>query len=1103
MMAIAGMAAYSAQAAVPTLTGTDVGYPSMPGSFTTSTDATGGTVYTVVGGGGDIWGTADNFYYAYFKVTGDFDYVVNVKSHVGNSGDGGWSKAELMARVDDGSGFPQGGDMFLANMATRPSSDTANGAPAGVNYRGPQWRAQRDQNCSWTTPNPAYPPNATGNWLRLERVGNVLYMYTSNDGKAWSMYNPYDPQGWDTSGSWPPGTDNPDVAFFNSAWPSEIMLGLAVTAHNDGDVSTVEFSNFGPYTPTPVAITTQPPANLSIPQNNALELKVVATGDPVHYQWRKNGTPIARAVGPTYKVDLAQISDAGEYTVRVFGGGKEVISSPCVVAVTVDTQAPTVKKVTPDFSFTAVRVEFSEPVTDTALTAGNYKIDQGITVSSVARITPTTVALTTSKMGEGVSYELTINGVKDTANPANTIATDTQVPFMSVKFETGWATYERWDNANGQDYSLADFITAVNEGTIRPPDISTSVAQFGGPWGATDYYSSRVSGYFIPPSNGNYVFFLAADDAANLYLSTDDKPANKKLIAQESGWSNQYQWQTIGGGSSIEDKRSDMFFGSEWTTPNTITLTAGRRYYIEILHDEGSGGDGSDATFIKEGQTDPTQDAAGMFLKGSAIGSYLDPNGAEITFEQQPQDVATEEGRSGTFTVKATGKSNYGSTVTYQWQKAAPGSTTFTDIAGATSDTYTTPALTLADDGSKFQVICKVPTLAKTSSAATLTINTDKLGPLVVGVGAVKNPTSGFDVGVSFDEPVDQASATTVGNYTLSAGAISAVKYYKSSPGVVLTVSGLTAGNKYSVTVKNILDLKGNKMIDTSREFTVSKMSWGVVGASELNLGNGVLAVAENGFDVYSDGIAEWGTYDEAALVYEEITGDFDKKVRIEYQDSSSQWARAGLVVRDVTNFGVDRATQEGGAAGRYQKVHVNPVQTAMGTGGNNSWEGNRRLETGAATTTAGGGGVPKYPNAWCRLQRSNDVFTIYRSDDGKNWTQLGQTVTGEGGFVEPMPAKVFVGIDYSPENGNIGEDTGLRAMWMAKFRDYGDTFAPEPITPEINIARDGAAVKITFTGKLQSADALTGTFQDVTGAASPYTIPVETSIKFYRAASQ
>ena len=148
-----------------------------------------------------------------------------------------------------------------------------------------------------------------------------------------------------------------------------------------------------------------------------------------------------------------------------------------------------------------------------------------------------------------------------------------------------------------------------------------------------------------------------------------------------------------------------------------------------------------------------------------------------------------------------------------------------------------------------------------------------------------------------------------------------------------------------------------------------------------MGFGNGVVAVAENGFDVYSDGVGEWGTHDEATLVFEEVTGDFDKKLRVEFQDSSSQ-SRAGLIARDVTNIGVDIATQDAGAAGRYQKVHVNPVTTVMGTAGNNSWEGNRRMVTGGPTDTAGGGGTPstRTPGAACnasaRLFRSTAATT-------------------------------------------------------------------------------------------------------------------------------
>jgi hypothetical protein len=263
--------------------------------------------------------------------------------------------------------------------------------------------------------------------------------------------------------------------------------------------------------------------------------------------------------------------------------------------------------------------------------------------------------------------------------------------------------------------------------------------------------------------------------------------------------------------------------------------------------------------------------------------------------------------------------------------------------------------------------------------------------------------------------------------------------------------------------------------------------------------------VGTNGFDVYSDGISEWATYDEATFVYEEVTGDFDKKLRVEFQDLSSQWARAGLIARDVTNFGATRDQQTGtgandGNAGRYQKVHVNPsgpTLTGPGTAGNNAWELNQRLTTGAATTAAtvsGANSNPKYPNAWCRLQRKGQTFSMYRSDNGTDWILLGTQT-----FDPPMPDKLFVGPEYSPENGNV-TDEASRAMWLAKFRDYGNiTTTTVPGGSQISFTRTATGLTLTFEGTLESADSITGPWTDVAGA-SPQTVTTTTGTKFYRA---
>jgi hypothetical protein len=122
------------------------------------------------------------------------------------------------------------------------------------------------------------------------------------------------------------------------------MLGIAVTSHNDGADPNTEavVSNFGPYTGgSAPAITTQPPQQSHFGEQQA-GVEGVATGDPLHYEWRKNGTPVAtNGLGATYTVPLAKTTDSGDYTVRVYGGGKEVISSAAKVTVTVDTTPPT------------------------------------------------------------------------------------------------------------------------------------------------------------------------------------------------------------------------------------------------------------------------------------------------------------------------------------------------------------------------------------------------------------------------------------------------------------------------------------------------------------------------------------------------------------------------------------------------------------------------------------------------------------------------------------------------------------------------------------------------------------------------------------------
>ena len=97
---------------------------------------------------------------------------------------------------------------------------------------------------------------------------------------------------------------------------------------------------------------------------------------------------------------------------------------------------------------------------------------------------------------------------------------------------------------------------------------------FEAPSGWADNYGTRLSGYVVAPTTGSYVFWISGDDNCQLWLSTDDSPAAKVLIAQVPGWTNSREWTKYPAQQSV-----------------AITLTAGARYWIEALQKEGGGGD--------------------------------------------------------------------------------------------------------------------------------------------------------------------------------------------------------------------------------------------------------------------------------------------------------------------------------------------------------------------------------------------------------------------------------------------------------------------------------------------------------------------------------
>jgi hypothetical protein len=115
----------------------------------------------------------------------------------------------------------------------------------------------------------------------------------------------------------------------------------------------------------------------------------------------------------------------------------------------------------------------------------------------------------------------------------------------------------------------------------------------------------------------------------------------------------------------------------------------------------------------------------------SGSGSGPKVKAPSITSQPAPQTVTA--GQSATFTVTATGTSP----LAYQWQKNG------TNLSGATSSSYTTPATTSDDNGSMFDVVVSNTAGSVSSHQAALRVNLAASAPTIATEPANQTVTAG------------------------------------------------------------------------------------------------------------------------------------------------------------------------------------------------------------------------------------------------------------------------------------------------------------------------------------------------------------------------
>ena len=378
----------------------------------------------------------------------------------------------------------------------------------------------------------------------------------------------------------------------------------------------------------PINITAQP-ADMTVLANSVVSVSVAASnpnGLPLCYQWQRSDdggatfTDIVGATRPTYSFGPVILADDGAAFQCVIGViGSSTVSTPALLTVLADEVAPTALSATVPFSLTNIVIRFSEFMTEAAVEdAFSYSIPgfsivgdpvmnaDGMSVT-IALDAPVAFGATVSVSMENLT-DLAGNSINPNPTTLTAVAPVVSCGFLLFQAydtsSTGGTAVDLLLNHPNYPNNPRDtaYIGSFNSREVYPDD---SHEQFGG----------QVSGYFIPPTSGNWIFYLRSDDASRLVmnpLGTD--PAGATTLTEELGCCN---------GFSAHASAPQM-------------LTAGEKYYISAIYKEGGGGD-----FVQVAaklETDPTPPNSLSPISGAYLASLADPTGAILNLTQNPVD---------------------------------------------------------------------------------------------------------------------------------------------------------------------------------------------------------------------------------------------------------------------------------------------------------------------------------------------------------------------------------------------------------------------------------------------------------------------------------
>ncbi len=548
---------------------------------------------------------------------------------------------------------------------------------------------------------------------------------------------------------------------------------------------------------------------------------------------------------------------------------------------------------------------------------------------------------------------------------------------VNAQLGQGKVLFEFWDNIGG-----GTTIPDLTGNALYPDSPSSSIwaNNFQSPAGRADNYGVRGRAFVTPPETGEYTFWVAGDDNCQLWLSTDEDPANATMIAQVASWTGVAEWTKEAGQKSAP-----------------VSLVAGQKYYLEGLMKEGGGGDSLDVGWAGPGIGDAPVVLAGQYCTAFIrtpepivmAGSPKPADGAidvmGPTFEWSAGINAVNHsiyfGTSPELTA-ADLKNTWAVAMYYHMGTLEPGAVYYwrVDEVDAEGNVYTgnvwsftvtpleahSPVPADAAEGMGIDTSLAW-TVGQTAVSQIVYFSADEAA-VAAGDAAVQVATMGIDTTTfvpgeldlftTYFWRVDQIDA---------AGAVIAGPVWSFSTIEYLPIVETATVLNYNNTAEPfITTLDVAVPADLTNAGALGEMVINFKGAAAKFVDDGeTIALTAAGADI-------WDSADQFRYAYKTLTGDATMIARVVSKGTgSNEWAKGGVMIRQSTEAGSTHAFM--------------PLTAGGGNGA--SFQG--RLAANGGSSNADSPTAIPAPY-YVKIERVGNTFSGSISADGAEWKQLG-----------------------------------------------------------------------------------------------------------------